>query len=99
MGQEGARRPSKNLVDTTIAEELSPLGPTYPIKAIHSGSRSLVGTVCEDIINHFRTTSRGRGEILFVTYTAFLSLPNLHRRSDWEVVMGEKPKWLKAECF
>src|SRR5215213_6064625 len=69
-------QPTKHLIEKTIAEELQPLDPSYPIRAIHGDTtRVVVG----DIVNHTRTTARDVGEILFITHAAFFRLPYIER--------------------
>ena len=86
---------SRDLIDTTINEELLPLRPTYPVYAAHSGKHLDGRTVAGWVEHHFRTTPAGQGEIVFITFSTFLKVsppPN----SGWLLSMGEWPRWLQA---
>ncbi len=85
-------QPTKHLIEKTIAEELQPLDPSYPILAIHSDTARRTNSVVGDIVNHTRSTARDAGEILFITQTAFFRLPYIERRSDWVLLMDEVPQ-------
>ena len=84
-------QPTKHLIEKTIAEELQPLDPSYPIRAIH-GDSALENSVVADIVNHTRTTARDVGEILFITHAAFFRLPYIERKGDWILLMDEAPQ-------
>jgi hypothetical protein len=84
-------QPTKHLIEKTIAEELQPLDPSYPIRAIH-GDSALENSVVADIVNHTRTTARDVGEILFITHAAFFRLPYIERKGDWILLMDEVPQ-------
>lgn len=86
---------SRDLINSTIAEELLPLRPTYPIYAAHSDNYLDGRTVAGWVEHHFRTTPPGQGEIVFITFSTFLRVsppPN----AGWVLSMGEWPRWLQA---
>ena len=81
-------QPTKHLITSTIAEELQPLAPTYPVRAIHSDA-CLKASVVAEAVAHFKNAVMGQGEILFITHSAFLRLPYIERKSDWTLIMDE----------
>jgi hypothetical protein len=82
-------QPTRHLIEKTIADELRPLDPQYPIRAIHGDTtRAVVG----DIVDHTRSTPRDVGEILFITHAAFFRLPYIERKGDWVLLMDEVPQ-------
>ena len=85
-------QPTKHLIEKTIAEELQPLDPSYPIRAIHSDTALETNSVVGDIVDHTRSTARDAGEILFITHAAFFRLPYIERKGDWVLLMDEVPQ-------
>lgn len=85
-------QPTKHLITKTIADELRPLDPSYPIRAIHGDAALHTKSVIADIVAHFRTAAPGEGEILFVTHAAFLLLPYIERKAEWTLIMDEVPQ-------
>jgi hypothetical protein len=85
-------QPTKHLITKTIADELQPLAPPYPVTPLHSGTIAQGGSVTAAAIAHFQNAVRDRGEILFITHAAFLRLPYIERRSDWVLIMDEVPQ-------
>ncbi len=85
-------QPTKHLIEKTIADELRPFDPHYPIRAIHGDTALKPNSVVGDIVNHTQSTARDAGEILFITQTAFFRLPYIERRSDWVLLMDEVPQ-------
>ncbi len=82
-------QPTKHLIDKTMAEELGPLDPEDPIRAIHGDeTNSVIG----DIVEHTRSTPRDKGEVLFITHAAFFRVPYFERKSDWVLLMDEAPQ-------
>ena len=81
-------QPTKMLITKTIADELDPLDPEYPVEAIHGGTS---GGVVRDLMAHFKDATQDEGEILFATHAAFFLLPYIHRRSDWTLIVDEVP--------
>jgi superfamily II DNA or RNA helicase len=84
-------QPTKHLIDKTIADELEPLGPSYPVRRIH-GDANPSGSVVGDIVAHFQTTPRHQGEVLFITHAALFRLSYIHRQCDWVLIMDEVPQ-------
>jgi hypothetical protein len=82
-------QPTKLLIDKTIADELLPLGPSYPIRAIHGDTDS--GGVIGEIVAHFQQARDG-GEVLFITHAAFMRLPYIEKKSRWHLIMDEVPQ-------
>ena len=80
-------QPSIFLIDQTLAD-LAKLTPDIRIRAIHGETSE---RVIADIIDHSKHTSQD-GEILFITHSALMLLPYLHRRHDWHVIMDEVPQ-------
>jgi Type III restriction enzyme, res subunit len=91
-------QPTMHLIEKTIADELRPLDPQYPFRAIHGGT---VGTnsVVGNIVDHTRSTARDVGEMLFITHAAFFRLPYIERKDDWVLLMDEAPEVDKFEEF
>jgi hypothetical protein len=85
-------QPTKHLIEKTIADELRPFDPHYPIRAIHSDTALETDSVVGDIVDHTRSTARDAGEILFITQAAFFRLPYIERRGDWVLLMDEVPQ-------
>lgn len=81
-------QPSKRLIDQTIAQEITPLNPIYPVTPIH-------GDVCTSVVNalveHFKTTMPG-GEIVFATHAALLRLPYAEGAQNWLLIVDEVPQ-------
>ena len=85
-------QPTKHLIEKTIEEELQPLDPEYPIRAIHGDAALETNSVVGDIVEHTRSTPRGKGEVLFITHAAFFQVPYFERKSDWVLLMDEAPQ-------
>jgi hypothetical protein len=85
-------QPTKHLIEKTITDELQPLQPAYPVRAIHSDTALETNSVVGDIVNHFRTSDRNRGEVLFITHAAFFKVPYFERKADWVLLMDEAPQ-------
>jgi hypothetical protein len=81
-------QPTKNLISKTVANELQGLFPDDRWRAIHGDTDP--GRVAKEIVRHFEETAPG-GEIVFITHSAFLRLPYLHRRQSWIVICDEIP--------
>lgn len=84
-------QPTKHLITKTIADELQPLAPTYPVRAIH-GDSSPTTSVIAEAVAHFQKAVAGQGEILFLTHSALLRLPHIERKRDWTLIMDEVPQ-------
>lgn len=82
-------QPTRYLIDRTIDEEVAPLTPSYPVRAIHGGTNP--DKVVAETVRHFQAAEQGIGEVLFVTHTAFLRLPYVERRDRWHVLIDEVP--------
>lgn len=85
-------QPTKHLIDKTIADELQPLKPAYPVRAIHGDAPLSEGSVIAEIVAHFRNAAAGQGEILFITHAAFLLVPFIERKAEWVLIMDEVPQ-------
>ena len=81
-------QPSKLLIDKTIEKELLPLDPSYPVRAIHGDTGP---GVIASIVAHFQQTEDG-GEVLFITHSAFMSLPYIEKKGSWHLIMDEVPQ-------
>lgn len=85
-------QPTRHLIDKTLADELLPLDPPYPCRAIHGdtviGPTSVVG----EIVQHFWGAEANRGEVLFITHAALMRASYLHRKAEWHVIMDEVPQ-------
>ena len=88
-------QPTKHLITKTIADELQPLNPAYPVRAIHGDSR-VSKSVIADIVDHFQKAAPGRGEVLFITHAAFLLIPYIERKREWVLIVDEVPQ---VDCF
>ena len=88
-------QPTKHLITKTIADELQPLSPTYPVRAIH-GDNHVSKSVIADIVAHFQKAASGSGEVLFITHAAFLLIPYIERKADWTLIVDEVPQ---VDCF
>ena len=88
-------QPTKHLITKTIADELQPLDPSYPVRAIHGDNR-ITKSVIADIVAHFRAAAPGMGEVLFITHAAFLLIPYIERRTEWTLIVDEVPQ---VDCF
>ncbi|TXM64002.1 hypothetical protein FV222_20395 [Methylobacterium sp. WL103] len=88
-------QPTKHLITKTIADELRPLDPAYPVRAIH-GDSHVSKSVIADIVAHFQKAPPGSGEVLFITHAAFLLLPYIERKADWTLIVDEVPQ---VDCF
>lgn len=84
-------QPTKHLITKTIADELQPLNPAYPVRAIHGDSR-VSKSVIADIVDHFQKATLGRGEVLFITHAAFLLIPYIERKREWVLIVDEVPQ-------
>ena len=82
-------QPTKHLIDKTIEDELQPLDPAYPVRAIHGGTES--EHVIGEIIAHFQNMGDG-GEILFITHAAFMRLGYIENKGHWHLIMDEVPQ-------
>jgi hypothetical protein len=80
-------QPSIFLINQTLTD-LASLTPDVRFRAIHGENSD---RVIADIIEHTKHTPSG-GEILFITHSALMLLPYLHRRQDWHVIMDEIPQ-------
>lgn len=85
-------QPSKGLIEQSYSEcvvvaEQQAAG--IGIRRIHSDT-SDAGQVKRDIISHLRNGDSG-GEILFITHSAFLSMPYWHNSREWNVLFDELP--------
>lgn len=89
-------QPTKHLITKTIDDELRPLDPTYAFRPIHGGCTSNSESVIAEIVAHFQATPADRGEIVFITHSAFLRLPYIERKADWTLIMDEVPQ---VDCF
>ena len=85
-------QPTKHLITKTIADELQPLAPSYPVTALHSGTIARGGSVTATAVAHFKNAERDRGEVLFITHAAFLLIPYIERKADWVLIMDEVPQ-------
>ena len=85
-------QPTKHLIAKTIADELRPLDPFYAVRPIHGGCVSNSKSVIAEIVAHFQATPADRGEIVFITHSAFLLLPYIQRKADWTLIMDEVPQ-------
>ena len=84
-------QPTKYLIAKTIADELQPLNPAYPVRAIHGDNR-VSKSVIADIVTHFQNAAPGCGEVLFITHAAFLLIPYIERKADWTLIVDEVPQ-------
>ena len=80
-------QPSIFLINQTLAD-LASLTPEVRVRAIHGETSD---RVIADIVEHLKHTAQD-GEILFITHSALMLLPYLHRRQDWHVIMDEIPQ-------
>ncbi len=85
-------QPTKHLITKTITDELQPLAPAYPVTALHGGTVAATASVTAAIVAHFQNAERDRGEVLFITHTAFLLIPYIERKADWVLIMDEVPQ-------
>lgn len=85
-------QPTQHLIDRTLADELRPLDPTYPCRAIHGGTMPRGASVAGAIVAHFKEVEPNQGEILLITHAALMRVPYLHRKADWHLVMDEVPQ-------
>lgn len=85
-------QPSKLLITKTIADELLPLAPAYPVTALHGGTVAPAAGVTKAIVAHFQNAVQDRGEVLFITHAAFLLIPYIERKADWVLIMDEVPQ-------
>lgn len=83
-------QPTKFLIDKTVEEEVLPLAPDYPVKAIHGDTDLTSKSVVTEIVGHFEVTGVG-GELLFVTQAAFFRIPYIQRKMEWSVIIDEIP--------
>jgi hypothetical protein len=81
-------QPSKLLIGRTIAEEFTPLNPSYSIRAIHAETVG-EGRVVSSIVDHLKNTPQDVGEVLLVTHSGFLRTPYWHRADLWVVIVDE----------
>lgn len=80
-------QPSIFLINQTV-NGLASLTPEVRFRAIHGETSD---RVIADIINHAKHTAMD-GEVLFITHSALMLLPYLHRKSDWHLVLDEIPQ-------
>ena len=96
IAQRGSKvlfvQPTKHLIDKTIADELEPLDPPYPCRAIHGDVTPNDTSVVAEIVGHFREAIPDEGEIVFITHAALMRVPYLHRKADWHLIMDEVPQ-------
>ena len=86
-------QPSRRLIDETF-DELKSRRRNYPIRAIYFNPDDCSPTVAGRIKRHIRTTPP-EGEVLLVTYTAFLQVDS-DVYSDWVLLRDELPDWLQT---
>lgn len=84
-------QPTKHLIDKTIEDELQPLAPPYPFRAVH-GDADLDGSVVAEIVRHFKEADSQQGEVLFITHAALLRVPYLQQKDRWHLIMDEVPQ-------
>lgn len=84
-------QPTRHLIDKTVAEELLPLDPTYPVRPIHGGA-ALSNSVVADLVAHFQNAPSDRGQIVLITHAAFMILPFIERKHEWVLIMDEVPQ-------
>jgi superfamily II DNA or RNA helicase len=84
-------QPTKHLIDKTIQDELLPLDPPYPLRAIHSDADLVSDSVVGSLVAHFQKTGVG-GEVLFATHAAFFRLSYIERKRDWTLIVDEVPQ-------
>jgi hypothetical protein len=89
-------QPTMYLITKTIDDELLPLDPTYSFRPIHGDCVSKSESVIAKIVAHFQNIPADCGEIVFITHSAFLSLPYIERKADWTLIMDEVPQ---VDCF
>jgi hypothetical protein len=80
-------QPSIFLINQTVSD-LATLTPEVRFRAIHGETSE---HVIADIINHAKHTAL-YGEVLFITHSALMLLPYVHRKADWHVIMDEIPQ-------
>ncbi len=85
-------QPTKHLIDKTIEDELLPLDPPYPCRAIHGDADLEGASVVGEIVGHFQDAEAGRGEVLFITHAALLRVPYLEKKNRWHLIMDEVPQ-------
>jgi superfamily II DNA or RNA helicase len=85
-------QPTRHLITKTIADELEPLAPSYPVTALHGGTVAPQASVTAAVVAHFKNAVRDRGEILFITHAGFLLTPYIERKADWVLIMDEVPQ-------
>jgi hypothetical protein len=85
-------QPTKHLIQKTITDELQPLEPAYPVRAIHGDTDLETNSVIGDIVNHLQSTDRDRGEVLFITHAAFFRVPYFENKGEWVLLMDEAPQ-------
>ena len=85
---------SRRLIDATFGE-LEPRRRSYPIRAIYFDPHDCSPTVAGRIKRHLWTTPRDEGEVLLVTYTAFLEV-DPHVYADWVLLRDELPEWMQT---
>jgi hypothetical protein len=80
-------QPSIFLINQTLAD-LASLTPEVRFRAIHGENSD---RVIANIIDHCKHTALD-GEILFITHSALMLLPYLHRQGSWDVMLDEIPQ-------
>ncbi len=80
-------QPSIFLINQTVAD-LATLTPAIRFRAIHGENSD---HVIADIIDHTKHMAQG-GEVLFITHSALMLLPYIHRRQDWHLILDEIPQ-------
>ena len=100
-------QPSIFLIKETL-KDIASLTPEVRVRVIPGETSD---RVIADIVEHARHTTLD-GEVLFITHSALMLLPYIHRRQDWHVIMDEIPQadwccefnvpethWLITDCF
>jgi hypothetical protein len=80
--------PSKIAIDEVFDRVVAQAG-NLKVTAIDSDRSP--GHVFADIMQHVKNAPEDRGEILFITHAALLSLPYWHRRDQWHLIIDELP--------
>ena len=80
-------QPTHLLIAATIAREIMPLEPQYPVTQIHGGDGDT--DIVSKIVRYFLHAGRDQGEILFITHAAYRKVPHLHAKDRWIMIQDE----------
>ena len=80
-------QPSIFLINETLKDFANLMPQDVRHRAIHGETSN---RVIADVVDHL-THTRLDGEVLFITHSAFMRLPYMHRKQDWHVLVDEIP--------